>query len=44
MTKHNLHRIARAWHIQKTLGTRVAAGYMRNQGFSLQMALLVLAH
>lgn len=32
----------RARHIQRTLGTKVAAKYLRNRGYSLQVALLVL--
>ena len=35
-------RIDRALHIQRTLGTRAAAGYLRNQGKSLRFALWVL--
>jgi len=35
-------RIDRALHIQRTLGTRTAAGYLRNQGKRLQFALGVL--
>lgn len=34
--------IKRAKHTQVSLGTRCAAGYMRNQGMSLELALLVL--
>jgi hypothetical protein len=32
----------RAAHIARTLGTRSAAGYLRNQGVSLRLALYVL--
>lgn len=32
----------RALHITRTLGTRPAAGYLRNQGVSLRLALFVL--
>ena len=35
-------RIDRALHIQRTLGTRAAAGYLRTQGKSLWFALWVL--
>ena len=38
------NRIIRALNIQRSLGTRVAAGYLRNQGVSLTVALWVLAH
>lgn len=34
----------RAELLQKTLGTRVAAGFLRNRGFSLEEALTVLIH
>lgn len=34
--------LTRAKHINKTLGTRAAAGFMRNKGFSLEAALYVL--
>lgn len=37
-----MRRIDRALHIQRTLGTRIAAGYLRNQGKSLRFALWVL--
>lgn len=33
----------RALHIQRTLGTQRAAGYLRNQGVTLRLALHVLA-
>lgn len=33
----------RALNIQKTLGTRKAAGYLRNRGVPLEEALLILA-
>lgn len=32
----------RAKHIQKTLGTKVAAGYLRNRNYSVEFAVLVL--
>lgn len=35
-------RIWRARHIARTLGIRQAAGYMRNQGFSIEAARWVL--
>ena len=35
--------IARARSIKKSLGTRVAAGFLRNRGVSLNVALHVLA-
>ena len=38
------NRIIRALNIQRSLGTRVAAGYLRNQKVSIEMALWVLAH
>ena len=34
---------ARALSIKKSLGTRVAAGYLRNRGVSLNVALRILA-
>ena len=34
--------VQRALHIQKTLGTRFAAGYLRNRKVSLGLALQVL--
>lgn len=34
-----MSQIQRARHIQRTLGTRAAAGYMRNRGYSLEQAL-----
>lgn len=34
---------ARALMIQRTLGTRRAAGYLRNQGVTMRLALHVLA-
>lgn len=35
--------VKRALHTQRTLGTRFAAGYLRNQKISLKTALQVLA-
>ena len=37
------HYFARACLIQKTLGTRAAAGFLRNAGFRLEAALALLA-
>ena len=37
------HYYARACVIQKTLGTRAAAGFLRNAGFKLETALAILA-
>lgn len=34
----------KALHIQKTLGTRAAAGYLRNQGYPIECALWALAY
>ena len=36
------HQINRAKCIQKSLGLRIAAGYLRNQGVSLELALYIL--
>ena len=33
----------RALNIKKSLGTRVAAGFLRNRGVSLNVALCILA-
>ena len=33
----------RAFQIQSTLGTRVAAGYLRNQGYTVEEAVFLLA-
>ena len=38
------NRIVRAINIQRSLGTRVATGYLRNQKVSIEMALWVLVH
>ena len=35
--------IVRAQQIKKSLGTRVAAGFLRNRGVSLNVALHILA-
>ena len=37
------HYYARACSIQRTLGTRAAAGFLRNAGFRLETALALLA-
>ena len=37
------HYYARACVIQRTLGTRAAAGFLRNAGFRLEAALALLA-
>ena len=37
------HYYARACLIQQTLGTRAAAGFLRNAGFRLETALALLA-
>lgn len=34
-----MSQLERALTIKKTLGTRAAAGYMRNRGYSLEQAL-----
>jgi hypothetical protein len=38
-----MSQLARASIIQKTLGTRAAAGYMRNKGFTINQAIAHLA-
>ena len=42
-TASRRHYYARACIIQRTLGTRVAAGFLRNAGFRLETALALLA-
>ena len=37
------HYFARACLIQRTLGTRAAAGFLRNAGFRIEAALTLLA-
>ena len=37
------HYFARACQIQRTLGTRAAAGFLRNAGFRIEAALAILA-
>ena len=37
------HYYARACAIQRTLGTRAAAGFLRNAGFRIESALALLA-
>ena len=34
----------RAWAIQRSLGTKVAAGYLRKRGYSLDQALTILVY
>ncbi len=43
MSQFAKKHVARAKHIQKTLGTRFAAGYLRNQGVLIEEALEILA-
>ena len=43
MSKPEVTMCIRAELLQKTLGTRCAAGFLRNRGFSLEAALAVLA-
>ena len=42
-TSARRHYYARACLIQRTLGTRAAAGFLRNTGFRLETALALLA-
>ena len=42
-TQARRHYYARACIIQRTLGTRAAAGFLRNAGFRLETALALLA-
>ena len=42
-TQARRHYYARACQIQRTLGTRAAAGFLRNAGFRLETALAILA-
>ncbi len=42
-TQARRHYYARACLIQRTLGTRAAAGFLRNAGFRLETALALLA-
>ena len=42
-TQARRHHYARACIIQRTLGTRAAAGFLRNAGFRLETALALLA-
>ena len=42
-TQARRHYFARACLIQKTLGTRAAADFLRNAGFRLEAALALLA-
>ena len=36
------YEIIRALRLKRSLGTRVAAGYLRNKGFALKVALAIL--
>ena len=42
-TQARRHYYARACIIQRTLGTRAAAGFLRNAGFRIESALAILA-
>ena len=42
-TQARRHYYARACIIQQTLGTRAAAGFLRNAGFRIETALAILA-
>lgn len=42
MSKYAKTHVVRAKHIQASLGTRVAAGYLRNRGVLLEEALEIL--
>lgn len=42
MSTYAKKHIARAKFIQRTLGTRIAAGYLRNQDVTLEEALDIL--
>ena len=42
-TQARRHYYARACQIQRTLGTRAAAGFLRNAGFRIESALALLA-
>ena len=42
-TQARRHYFARACLIQRTLGTRAAAGFLRNAGFRIETALALLA-
>ena len=42
-TQARRHYYARACLLQRTLGTRAAAGFLRNAGFRLESALALLA-
>lgn len=37
-----MHQSTRAKQIQKTLGTRAAAGYLRNKGWHIGLTMFVL--
>ena len=38
-----MSQLTRALAIKKTLGTRAAAGYMRNKGYFVETAIRILA-
>jgi hypothetical protein len=38
----HIKQLARALNIQKSLGTRTAAGYLRNRDYTLDQALVML--
>lgn len=37
-----IEQIKKAKNLKKTLGTRAAAGYLRNRGWSLEAALFII--
>lgn len=43
VTDKMIHAKKRALFIKRTLGTRVASGYLRNRGYSVEFAVWVLA-
>jgi len=43
MSQYAKKHVVRAKHIQATLGTRFAAGYLRNRGVLCEEALEILA-
>jgi len=43
ITTARRHYYARACIIQRTIGTRAAAGFLRNAGFRMETALALLA-
>lgn len=42
MSNLSISLAPRAWFLQRTLGTRCSAGFLRNRGVSLNEALLLL--